>query len=220
MSGGATPDERDALLASFTLAIARVNAAGAAWLSDQLRRLSPASLATAFALVSRKLGEAPTDVTVPHLPTPEAGWDMALCARLVLLQRLVMQEPLPVQRRLIADLFYKGDSAERCAILRSLPLLDEPHEYALIATDGVRSHVQPVFEAIACENPYPERHLDDVAFNQLVMKSYFTGVPVRRILGLQGRLNPELRRMALDFEAERKAAGRAVPDDLFRVTSL
>jgi hypothetical protein len=177
-------------------------------------------MATAFALVGRKIGQRPIELTVPHLPTPETGWDTASCARLTLLLRFTTRQPLAIQQRTIGDLFYKGDTEERCAVLRGLSLFDEAREYALIATDAVRSHVQPVFEAIACENPYAERYFDDVAFNQLVMKAYFTDVPVRRIIGLSTRLNPELRRMALDFETERRAAGRPVPDDLARVTSL
>jgi hypothetical protein len=74
--------------------------------------------------------------------------------------------------------------------------------------------VQTVFEAIACDNPFPASYFPELAFNQLVMKAFFTEAPVRSIWGLKERLNPELRRMALDYAAERKAAGRAVPEDL------
>ena len=37
---------------------------------------------------------------------------------------------------------------------------------------------------------------------------------IERIVGLTSRLNPELSRMARDYAAERRAAGRSVPADL------
>jgi len=48
----------------------------------------------------------------------------------------------------------------------------------------------------------------------MVLKAMFNGVPLSRIIGLESRLNSELTRMALDYAAERRAAGRAVPADL------
>jgi hypothetical protein len=79
--------------------------------------------------------------------------------------------------------------------------------------------VQSVFEAIACENPYPARFFPDLNFNQLVLKAFFTGIAVRRIVGLGARNSPELVRMANAYASERRAAGRSVPDDLSLVTA-
>jgi hypothetical protein len=212
--------DRATLVATIVAAIEQVNGSGASWLSTQLTRVSPTDAGTAFALIARKLGATPIAMDVAGAPSPPQGWDTALVARLALLVHVTSHQPADVQRRLVQDLFYKGDTPERCAVLRTLWLLDEPENYALIATDGVRSHVQPVVEAIACENPYPALYLDDLAFNQLVMKAFFTGVPVHRISGLRQRLNADLRRMALDYAAERRAAGRSVPEDLELVTNL
>jgi len=39
-------------------------------------------------------------------------------------------------------------------------------------------------------------------------------VRLERIVGLQSRVNAELTRMATDFAAERRAAGRSVPADI------
>jgi hypothetical protein len=46
------------------------------------------------------------------------------------------------------------------------------------------------------------------------MKSLFNGVPLARIVGLAGRRNAELSRMAADYAAERRAAGRTIPADI------
>jgi hypothetical protein len=51
-----------------------------------------------------------------------------------------------------------------------------------------------------------------------VLKSFFTGVAIRRIEGLATRRTPELGRMAEAYASERRAAGRSVPADLGLVT--
>ena len=47
-----------------------------------------------------------------------------------------------------------------------------------------------------------------------LMKAIFNGVPLGRVVGLSGRLGPELRRMAGAYASERRAAGRPVPADV------
>ena len=63
------------------------------------------------------------------------------------------------------------------------------------------------------------RHFPEHNFNQMVLKSFFTGVAVERIEGLASRRSPELVRMAEAYASERRAAGRSVPPDLHLVTS-
>jgi hypothetical protein len=118
----------------------------------------------------------------------------------------------------VARLFNQSDNREREALLKTLCMLPEPARFSATAIDACRSHVQSVFEAIACENSYPSRYFSDAAFNQLVLKAFFTGVSVKRIVDLARRVTPELRRMALDYASERTAAGRPVPTDLGLVT--
>ena len=67
-----------------------------------------------------------------------------------------------------------------------------------------------VFEAVALGNPYPAAHLADPAWNQLVLKGFFTGADIGRIVGLEGRRNPELGRMLADYARERRAAHRPI----------
>jgi hypothetical protein len=74
--------------------------------------------------------------------------------------------------------------------------------------------VLPIFAAIACENPFPARHLSALHFNQMVLKALFLDVSLARVIGLGGRRSAELTRMARDYAQERRAAGRAVSADL------
>jgi hypothetical protein len=108
-----------------------------------------------------------------------------------------------------------GDSREQQSWLRALCLLPKPERFLGTAIDACRSNILPLFEAIACENPYPDRHFPELNFNQLVVKSLFNGVAIERIVGLRRRANAELSRMTYDYLCEREAAGRAVPADIW-----
>lgn len=118
---------------------------------------------------------------------------------------------------LVGRVFRTGDSAERVALLAVLAALPSAGSYVETAVEACRTNVRDVFEAIACENDYPARHFSDAAFNQMVMKAVFSGISLSRIRGLAGRVDGELERMARDYSAERRAAGREVPADLARL---
>ncbi len=114
----------------------------------------------------------------------------------------------------IDELFVRGDNAEREAVLRTLSLLPDPIRFLATAVEACRTNVQTVFEAIACENPYPVRYFPELNFNQLVMKALFIGVPLQRIVSLPERITPALRGMAGDHVKEQTAAGRPVHEDV------
>jgi hypothetical protein len=99
-------------------------------------------------------------------------------------------------------------------VLRALPLLPDAERFVPLAVEACRTSVQTVFDAIACENPFPADHFPDLNFNQMVLKAMFNGVQLARIVRLDERAGPELARMASDYAAERRAAGRTVPADI------
>lgn len=119
----------------------------------------------------------------------------------------------------IDELYVRGDNAERAALLRTLSLLPEPARFLSTAVEACRTNVQTVFEAIACENPYPVRHFTELNFSQMVMKAMFTEVPLQRIVGLLTRITPALMSMAKDYVREQAAAGRPVPEDIGLLTA-
>ena len=112
------------------------------------------------------------------------------------------------------ELYDRGDNRERQAVLRALPLLADGERFLPLAIEACRTNVLTIFEAIACENDYPQRLFPEPNWNQMVLKAAFNGVALARIVGLDARKNAELARMATDFAAERRAAGRPVPADL------
>jgi hypothetical protein len=76
-----------------------------------------------------------------------------------------------------------------------------------------------VLESIICDNPYPSEKLDEAAWNQLVLKAFFTEKPIERIIGLNERANQTLANTLSDYAHERWAAGRPVHPQLWRCVS-
>ncbi len=176
----------------------------------------------AFAAAGRSLGSAALGAGTTIADATErtwsiAGWGLDEAGRALLLLRGIGCLPSGEQPAWVDGLYRAGAMRERQAVLRALALLPEPARFLAIALDACRTSTQPVFEAIACENPYPAAYFPEASFNQMVLKAVFTEVPLARILGLDARRTPDLARMASDYADERRAAGRTVPTDLARL---
>lgn len=206
------------------LVAARAAEPARAWFLERVAKLDGSSFAAAHAGAGRRLGGQLCELTSEErsrlqelregeLPLPEQ-WPLSAVGRAALLLLLCSRLAPPEHEAAVVAQFRTGDNAEREAILHSLSLLPQPERFVELAIDACRSHVQSVFEAIACENPYPAAFFPEPNFNQLVLKAFFTGVQVKRIRGLAARRTPELARMARAYASERRAAGRSVPDDL------
>lgn len=181
---------------------------------------------TAYSRMGRKVGSAP--LTLDHnevraldsagFPSLQ-GHPLHKLARAAFLLYAAEQVPARDLVEFIDELFVCGDNAEREGVLRMLALLPDPVRFLATAVEACRTNVQTVFEAIACENPYPAGYFPELNFNQLVMKAVFTGVPLRRIAGLPARVTPALILMAGDHVKERTAAGRPVHEDIALITN-
>jgi hypothetical protein len=184
------------------------------------------ALLEGFTAATRRLGRArlvPSESEITRLAGAGVSWPIGTwgadeLGRVALLVAAAAHWPEAEMEALVEECYRQGDAAERQAVLRALPLLPAPERFLDIAVDACRSHIQPLFEAIACENPYPGLHFPELNFNQMVLKALFTGVALARILGLEGRVTSELSRMAADYASERRAAGRSVPQDIGMVT--
>jgi hypothetical protein len=172
-----------------------------------------ARLLVAFAAAGRRVGAAPLPTHTP-LPIGVETWSTGDLARVALLCIALECIPEGEHVALVEDLYFRGELGEKCAVLRALPLLPNPGVHLDVAREACRTNAVSLFEAIATDNPYPERYFSELAYNQLVMKALFLGVSARRILGVEGRVGAELLRMLHDYRDERIAAGRSVPEDL------
>lgn len=143
-------------------------------------------------------------------------WSIDQVARSWLLLSLPWERETERSQRWLQLAFNHGDVAELVALYQSLPLLPFPEQHIHRAAEGIRSNMTAVFNAVALGNPYPAEYLDDIAWNQLVVKALFVGTPLHPIQGFDRRVNPKLTQMLTDYAHERWAAGRAVQPELWR----
>lgn len=167
--------------------------------------------------VSKQVVNVPEDVrlALDHLRSgfTVEGWTRDRLARVWwLLQLPADNEPTYVKT--ITELFKAGELNELVALYSALPVLAYPEAWRFQATEGVRNNIADVQSAIMLNNPYPADYLDEAAWNQLILKAFFTDKDVTQIIGLAERKNARLAQTLADYAAERRAAGRSLPPNI------
>lgn len=178
---------------------------------------------TAFSAVPRYTGKKDLELTPADLQTAATvrpgwlplRWSVDQTARTLLLLSLPANDAEQYVRTL-DQVFNTADIGELVALYQALPLLPHPEKLKARAAEGVRNNITAVFNAVALHNPYPAQYLDNLAWNQLVLKALFVGSPLHQIQGLDRRANPELARMLVDYAHERWVAKRPVSPELWR----
>lgn len=144
------------------------------------------------------------------------GWTADRLTRVCLLLHLdPVDQEIYVKR--IESLFNAAEMSELAALYSALPLLAFPERWQLRCAEGIRSNIGTVLEAIMYHNPYAASYLDEKAWNQLVMKAFFTDKDITRITGIEERANPELSLILSDWAHERWAAGRSINPLVWRI---
>jgi hypothetical protein len=120
----------------------------------------------------------------------------------------------------LTRVYFQGTAAERRAVLQALPHLATGPDALPLVEDALRTNDTGLLAAAV--GPYAARHLTPHSWRHAVLKCLFTGVPVDEVADLEhrARADTELARMLGDYAAERTAAGRPVPEDLYRVLTL
>ncbi|MDG9715832.1 EboA domain-containing protein [Streptomyces sp. DH24] len=120
----------------------------------------------------------------------------------------------------LGRVYAQGTADERRAVLHALPHLVPGPDALPLVEDALRTNDTRLLAAAV--GPYAARHLDAHQWRHAVLKCLFTGVPVAGVADLPRRAHQdaELARMLGDYAAEREAAGRTVPEDLYRVLAL
>lgn len=120
----------------------------------------------------------------------------------------------------LSRVYFQGTGAERRAVLHALPHLVPGPQALPLVEDALRTNDTRLLAAAV--GPYAARHLDSHQWRHAVLKCLFTGVHVETVADLDRRAHrdTELARMLGDYVAERTAAGRPVPEDLYRVLTL
>jgi hypothetical protein len=142
------------------------------------------------------------------------GWTMDQATRILLLLSAAGGSK-PFADRLRA-LVTTADVGELIAIYRGLPLYSAQPTLTTLASEGLRTSMRTVFEAVAHHNPFPAEQFAEGAWNHMVLKALFIETTLDPIEGLDRRWNPALTRTLCDYAHERWAAGRQVSVELWR----
>jgi len=204
----------------------RLPDAGSAWMSQHVAEIGQGVTHSRFAniisLASRMTPRAGLNPDAGEIDSAEnllpgwnpERWSLLETMRVILvLSRKDLGEPSFASA--LEECFRMADLGEACALYRSLAHLPLGERFLWRAGEGCRTNVEPAFEAVACDTPYPGLYFQDAPFQQLVIKALFIEAPLWRVHGLDGRLSGELARIVLDYADERRAAGRTVPPQLW-----
>ena len=176
-----------------------------------------------FSMLARHFNKtdlALSDETVRKAEQIRSGWDLSQwdvrqAARTYWLLQL-STDSFKDYRAVLDRLFATADVDEQITLYAALPLYQYPDQMAYRASEGVRTNITDVFDAVALRNPYPAEYTSDEAWNQMVLKAIFMGRPLYLIQQLDERRNPDQARMLIDFAHERWAANRPVTPELWR----
>jgi hypothetical protein len=190
--------------------------------ADLARDPAPRAFASAFGSVSRRMGKAdlglePSDLAAGEEARPgwrPAGLTVDQAARIELLIDTAKTSRAFAER--LKGLAAAADLGELIAIYKGLPLYPDPETLVPVATDGLRTAMRAVFEAVAHQNPFPAEYFPQSAWNHMVLKTLFIDSVLHPIIGLDRRWNEELAEILLDYAHERWAAHRPVAPELWR----
>ncbi len=193
---------------SATLA-ERLDEAGLTWLEESRERvrLDPGAIDILFPAAARRCGRGP----LGDDQEPFRDWTVDEAVRALLVTALPLSGDELVAA--VSELYGHGDSAERCAILCALSLLEGIGDAALpLVRDALRTNdTRLIRRALGA---YGGRRLDDDAYRQAVLKWVFCEIPLRDAACLAERADARLADMLADYVRERTAAGRDVPPDV------
>lgn len=198
------------------------------WLQNKLQQVETAtnnrSFYMAFSSAPRFLGKAPLEldktlrqsIAAVRSGLDLSNWTIDQLGRTIFMLHLPHENPADFAGKLKL-LFETADMNEQVALYASFPVLPYPELFVHQTTEGIRTNMTVVFDAIALNNPYPKEQLDEDSWNQMVLKAAFMDRPLYRIQGLGERTNQKLADIVSDYARERWAAGRVVNPELWRV---
>jgi len=191
---------------------------GLVGLSDQLLKIGQA-----FVMMPRKTGKSLIQLTDEQKLLIEklgigyiSSWTIDRLSRVWLLSTFNPEEQDKLYST-VDKLFLAAEMNEAVALYSALPFLPHPEIWVKRCAEGIRSNIGSVLEAIMENNPYPAANLDEAAWNQLVLKAFFTDKDIKLIVGLDERANLALALTLVDYAKERWAAGRKVNPQLWRL---
>lgn len=145
------------------------------------------------------------------------NWTSDKLSRVWMLMQLPADEKETYIKK-ISGLFAAAEMNEQIALYAALPLFHYQEEWITKCEEGIRSNIAPVLEAIMYHNPYPAKFLSQPAWNQLILKAFFTEKDISLIVGINDRTNEALTLALKDYIQERLAANRSIAPEIYQLT--
>lgn len=222
-----TKGEFTTKIKSFLKSILAMQTIAMDWLGNQEDKIiaNPGGLKffLAFSQASKYFSKNTLKISEPELVKARElrpgfqpqGWNELQTARTVLLLSIGTENETNWLETL-DKLFETGDMHEQEALYAALPILPNPEKLTKRASEGLRTNITSIFDAIALDNPYPCEYLEEKAWNQLLLKAIFMQRPLYRIIGADKMANESLSKTLVDYVHERWSAGRDVMPELWR----
>ena len=196
------------------------------WLEQAAQPAELGKLGQAFVMLPRKTGKNPLKISNQEQDMLQqigiaylSDWTIDRLARVWLLGEQSLAD-VKKSHPVIESLFLSAEMNEAVALYSAIPFLAGPETWVKQCAEGIRSNIGSVLEAIMENNRYPAENLDEAAWNQLVLKAFFTEKKIAKIYGLDERANEQLALTLSDYARERYAAGRQVNPQLWRLAGL
>lgn len=222
-----SPDSRAVIELLMSWIARQASAETLEWIRDKQEQIAQGGpdwvLFSSFSGASRYTGKSllkleDSDLARAHQARPDwnpAGWSIDEAARSLFVLSYPSADP-KAYLGILDKIFETADVGESVALYQTLPLF--PHQASFVdrASEGTRTNMTSVFEAVAHRNPFPAEYFEENAWNQMVLKCCFVGAHLHPIFGLEDRANANLARMLVDYAHERWAASRIVTPELWR----
>ena len=137
------------------------------------------------------------------------NWDLLRLTRVWLLS-LLPSNNKEAYIQTLDDLFAFADVKESVALYSALSLIPYSEYGVRKCEEGIRGNIGAVHQAIMENNFFPMQHLNQIVWNQLVLKAFFTDKNVLHIQGLFEKRNSDLAGAVKDYILERNAAKRSI----------
>lgn len=130
---------------------------------------------------------------------------------------LMMSLDVSINKSVLTSFFEIAEMKEQIALYKGLYLLENASDFSNQVTEGIRTNMVNVFDAIASGNPFAKAYLEEEAWNQLILKSFFMDRKLYNIQNIDQGKNEHLANMLQDYIKERWAADRQVSLEIWRM---
>lgn len=176
-----------------------------------------------FSLVSRFIANQnitweQSDLEILNLIYPgfsKTEWNKQDVVRILL---MIAVNPV-INKSVLKSFFEIAEMKELVALYKGLYFLENASEFSNQFKEGIRTNMGNVFDAIAMGNPYAKAYLNQDAWNQLILKSFFMDRKIYTIQNIDDGKNEHLANMLQDYVKERWAADRQVSLEIWRMIS-